>query len=144
ARLEETPEEIETNQRLRIEAVTRSLRRRGEVQLGAWRQMLRDLAKPQPAEFVDWLSVERNENLESDVGMHRHWVDPTRPLAEAVAKPAHGLVVTSATLTDNAAADGLGWEAAEMRTGARHLDRAAFRVAVPSPFDYPAQTRVFI
>ncbi len=36
------------------------------------------------------------------------------------------------------------WEAAEARTGARHLPNAAVRAHVTSPFDYPKQTRVFI
>jgi ATP-dependent DNA helicase DinG len=44
--------------------------------------------------------------------------------------------------------DGTGtaesWDGAEARTGARHLPRPAFRVRVPSPFDYAAQTRVMI
>ena len=30
--------------------------------------------------------------------LHRHWLDPTRPLAKAVLEPAHGVLVTSATL----------------------------------------------
>ncbi len=36
------------------------------------------------------------------------------------------------------------WEAAEARTGARSSCRPALRARVPSPFDYQAQTRVFI
>jgi ATP-dependent DNA helicase DinG len=144
ARLDDEAAELETGTRLRIEAVVRSLKRRGETQIGGWRRMLRDLAAPLPAEFVDWLSLERFEGLEHDVGMHRHWVDPTVPFIAAVAAPAHGVVVTSATLTDGTG-DALGdWLAAEARTGTRHLERPAWRARVPSPFDYPAQTRIFI
>jgi ATP-dependent DNA helicase DinG len=144
ARLDDDAEELDTGMRLRIEAMTRSLTRRGEVQLGGWRGMLRDLAAPLPAQFVDWLSLTRFDGLEHDVGMHRHYVDPTAPFIEAVAKPAHGIVVTSATLTDGTG-DAVGdWLAAETRSGARHLDRPVYRARVPSPFDYPTQTRVFI
>jgi ATP-dependent DNA helicase DinG len=144
ARLEDEAAELDTGTRLRIEAMARSLERRGAVQIGGWRRMLRDVALAQPAEFVDWLSLERFEGLEHDVGMHRHWVDPTVPFIEAVAKPAHGVVVTSATLTDGTG-DALGdWLAAETRTGTRHLERPAWRARVPSPFDYQAQTRIFI
>ncbi len=32
-------------------------------------------------EFVDWLAVERVEGREYDVAIHRHWLDPTKPLA---------------------------------------------------------------
>jgi ATP-dependent DNA helicase DinG len=144
ARLEDEAEDLETGTRLRIEAMMRSLHRRGEVQVGGWRRMLRDLAAPQPAEFVDWLSLTRFDGLEHDVGMHRHWIDPTAPFIEAVAKPAHGVLVTSATLTDGTG-DAVGdWLAAETRSGTRHLDLPAWRARVPSPFDYKTQTRVFI
>jgi ATP-dependent DNA helicase DinG len=61
-----------------------------------------------------------------------------------VVTPAHGVVITSATLTDGTG-DALGdWLAAEARTGTRHLDRPAWRARVPSPFDYKAQTRIFV
>jgi ATP-dependent DNA helicase DinG len=76
--------------------------------------------------------------------MHRHWVDPTLPFVTAVATRAHGLVVTSATLTDGSGDLEADWAAAEARTGARHLPRRALRAAVPSPFDYPSQTRVLV
>ncbi|HWA46966.1 MAG TPA: helicase C-terminal domain-containing protein, partial [Dongiaceae bacterium] len=62
---------------------------------------------------------------------------------DVVAKPAHGVVVTSATLTDGSGTE-QAWEAAEQRVGARHLLSPALRVRVPSPFDYGEQTRVFI
>ena len=68
---------------------------------------------PADPDFVDWLAVERVEGREYDVGLHRHWLDPTRPLAEAVLKPAHGVLVTSATLRG-----GEDWASAEARTGA--------------------------
>jgi ATP-dependent DNA helicase DinG len=153
-RLDDEAADLDTGTRLRIEAMIRSLTRRGDIQIGGWRRMLSDLAKPLPAEFVDWLSLERYDGLEHDVGMHRHWVDPTVPFIETVAKPAHGIVVTSATLTDGGGevrggdSDGAeqiaGWEVAEARTGARHLEKPAWRARVASPFDYPEQTRVFI
>jgi ATP-dependent DNA helicase DinG len=144
ARLEDEAEEVESSQRLRIEAVVRSLGRRGEIQVGGWRRMLKDLAHGADPAFVDWFSVERMEGLESDIGMHRHHLDPTVPFIETVAKPAHGVLVTSATLTDGTGDVLADWTAAEARTGARHLAAPALRARVPSPFDYAAQTRVFI
>ena len=36
------------------------------------------------ADFVDWLAVDRGEGREFDVGLHRRWLDPTRPFAEIV------------------------------------------------------------
>src|SRR3954464_10873270 len=66
------------------------------------------------------------------MALHRRWLDPTRPLAETVLKPAHSVVVTSATLRGAE-----GWEAAEARTGACHVGGAA-RFEAASPFDYRA------
>jgi ATP-dependent DNA helicase DinG len=56
-----------------------------------------------------------------------------------VLKPAHGVVVTSATLRG-----GEDWSAAEARSGARHLARPAQLFAADSPFDYAANSEVLI
>jgi ATP-dependent DNA helicase DinG len=106
--------------------------------------MLQALGRETPPEFVDWFAVERIEGRDIDVGMHRHWIDPTIPFAGAVAVPAHGVLVTSATLTDGSGDVESDWGAAEARTGARHIPNAAVRARVASPFDYPQQTRVFV
>ncbi|WP_119461497.1 ATP-dependent DNA helicase [Rhodospirillaceae bacterium SYSU D60014] len=148
ARLEDEAETLDTTTRLRIEAVVRGLRRRGEVEIGGWRAMLQALATETPPAFVDWFSVDRLDGRDIDVGMHRHWIDPTVPFAAAVAAPAQGLLITSATLTDGGGEDPSEteafWTTAEARTGAVHLPAPAIRARVPSPFDYSAQTRVFV
>ncbi|HXP31853.1 MAG TPA: ATP-dependent DNA helicase [Stellaceae bacterium] len=143
-RLEDEAAELDTATRLRIEAAVRGLTRRGAIEIGGWRRMLEEIEKPVAPDFVDWLAVERSDGHESDIGMFRHWVDPTKPFAEFVAKPAHGVLLTSATLTDGSGDALADWAAAEARTGARHLRSKALRARVPSPFDYAAQTRAFI
>lgn len=143
-RLDEDAEDLESAMRLRIEAVARSLQRRGEMTLGAWRDMLKALAHETPAEYVDWLEIDRSDGRDMDLGLHRHWIDPGRPFAEAVVKPAQGVVMTSATLRDGTGNDFRDWQAAEERTGAVWLDAPAVHAAVASPFDYPSRTRVFI
>ena len=90
-------------------------------------------------EFVDWLAVERVEGREYDVAIHRHWLDPTRPLAQAVLAPAHGVLVTSATLRGSGE-----WDVAEARTGALHLPRSARRFEAASPFDYASAAEVLV
>src|SRR3546814_13701753 len=60
--------------------------------------LLARIGGPADPDFVDWLAVDRIEGREWDIGLHRRWLDPTRPFAEAVLKPAHGALVTSATL----------------------------------------------
>ncbi len=88
---------------------------------------------------MSWLAVERIEGREYDMGLHRHWLDPTRPFAEVVLKPAHGVLVTSATLTG-----GGDWPTAEARVGAPHLARAPSRFEAASPFAYDRQAEVLI
>jgi len=142
-RLDTDADVLDPQTRLRIEAMARGIARRAENEITAWRDMLGSLKTETPPDFVDWFALERNDGREIDVGLFRHWRDPMRPFAEVVAKPAHGIVVTSATLTDGSGT-AESWSGAEARTGARHLPKPAFRVRVPSPFDYPAQTRVMI
>jgi ATP-dependent DNA helicase DinG len=136
--------ELETAQRQRIEAMIRSLERRVLLPVGAWRGMLADLGRATPDGMVDWFSIGRSEGRDVDVGLHRHWIDPTIPFAKAVLEPAHGVVITSATLTDIGENAETGWLAAEARTGAAHLPTPPLRARVPSPFDYAAQTRAFV
>jgi len=57
-----------------------------------------------------------------------------------VLKPAHGVLVTSATLRGG----GVDWSAAEARTGALHLAAPARRFEAASPFDYAACSEVLI
>lgn len=152
--LDERTAELGTSDRLRVEAMCRGLARRAETQVDAWRSMLRSLETGTPSEFVDWFSVDRMEGRDFDLGLHRHWVDPTIPFAERVARPAQGLLITSATLRDRmgreraghgaAGKDDSGWAAAESRTGTHRFSEAPVKIAVPSPFDYPRQTRVVV
>jgi ATP-dependent DNA helicase DinG len=153
ALLDVEADELETTERRRIEAMCRSLERWRVPQIEGWRDMLRALDGDQaegPAEgdaedgFVDWFGVERVGGHDMDVGLHRHWVDPTRPFAEAVIEPAHGVLVTSATLRDGTGDADADWAAAMRRTGAHHLPSEAVCAAVPSPFDYAGQTRVLV
>jgi ATP-dependent DNA helicase DinG len=138
----ENPSDPTTRQRL--DATVRILDRRAELHLGAWSALLRELAAPPRPDTVEWMSLDRFEGSETDVAVNRHWVDPGRAFAEAVARPAHGLVVTSATLTDGEADPEIAWSAAEAATGLRHLEERPTGAHIASPFDYPAQTRIFI
>ncbi len=144
ARLDADAAELDTPTRLRIDAMCRGLARRGGLMIASWREMLAHLKTETPDRFVDWFAIERVDGREIDVGMHRHWVDPTAPFVEHVVRPAHGVLVTSATLRDGSGDPEADWRAAEARTGAGHLARPAVRAAVPSPFDYAAQTRVLV
>jgi len=144
AALDEDASELETETRARIEAARRGLDRRS-AQIEVWRAMLRDLRRGStPERFVDWFSVERRARREFDGALNPHWIDPTWPFAEEVLKRAYGALVTSATMRDRTADADDDWASAEVRTGAHHLALPARRASVPSPFDYPAKTRVLV
>ncbi|WP_375398387.1 ATP-dependent DNA helicase [uncultured Sphingomonas sp.] len=137
--LAEAPDWMDGQARARIDGAVASLGWRAET-VGAWVGLLARIGGPVDPDFVDWLSVERVEEREWDIGLHRRWLDPTRPLAATVLKPAHGVLVTSATLRSGDE----DWAVAEARAGVPHLDRAAARFAAASPFDYVAQAEILI
>jgi ATP-dependent DNA helicase DinG len=141
--LDAEPGELETYQRARIEAAARGLERRAKLILPAWIAMLDALETGERREeFVDWFEIEREDGRDSDVGLWRHWIDPTIPLAGEVLAPAHGALITSATLRDAGA--GGDWQSAEVRSGAQHLPEPPRRASFGSPFDYANQSRIFI
>jgi ATP-dependent DNA helicase DinG len=112
--------------------------------VASWLSLLSRLGGPTDPDFVDWLSVERYEGREFDIGLQRHWLDPMRPFAQVVLKPAHGVVITSATLRGQAGREDGDWEQADVRTGARHIDGPTQHFAADSPFDYANQAQVII
>ena len=142
ARLEDEAETLDSDSRRRLEAAARGLRRRADSAT-AWRMMLDSLGRPLPEEYCDWFGVERSDGRTTDIGMYRHWVDPTLPLSEAVLRRAHGVLMTSASLRDRSL-DEDDWASAEFRTGAQHLAMPALRTSLTSPYDYADVTRVFI
>lgn len=156
ARLKDDGEALEAHLRARIEASARALLRRALDPVRTWRGMLLALLSP-PAppgarpEHVLFFRLDRRPGgagsalADRDVGLCRHFLDPTLPFAASLARSAQGVLVTSATLRDSGEADpASAWAAAEQRSGAPHIASPAIRVAVASPFDYAAQTRAFI
>ncbi|MBC8036188.1 MAG: ATP-dependent DNA helicase [Rhizobiales bacterium] len=143
-KLDMEADELSTSDRGRIEAVSRSLKRRGELMVGAWIDMLSRLIETRNPLFIDWFSIEQAFGREADVGLHSHWVDPTEPMALAVLKQADGIIVTSATLKDRPPDVPDDWTNAEMRTGAVHLPYPVKRASYDSPFDYRAISRVIV
>lgn len=131
-------------ERARIEGALRGLDRRARMTLPAWRSMLRAIdedAEDDP-DFVDWFDATFLYGRVVDAACRRHWVDPTEPLTNAVIAPAHGVLVTSATLADQTLDD--PFALAEMRTGAARLPDRPKTLRLASPFDYAAQARCFV
>jgi ATP-dependent DNA helicase DinG len=92
--------------------------------------------------FVDWFETTFMYGRVVDAACRRHWVDPTEPLHGAVIAPAHGVLVTSATLADMTLDD--PFALAEMRTGAARLPDRPKTVRLASPFDYAANARAIV
>jgi ATP-dependent DNA helicase DinG len=155
ALLTEPPDWLDGLGRARIEGARHSLLWRTDL-LGAWEALLERLGGPADPDFVDWLAVERSDAREFDVGLHRRWLDPMKPFARMVLEPAHGVMVTSATLMDRVGSAGSGgekgegngggndWDTAIARSGAPHIAVTPRLAAFDSPFDYAAQAEVLI
>jgi ATP-dependent DNA helicase DinG len=136
--------ELPTNERARIEGALRGLDRRARMMLPAWRSMLKALeedAEDDP-DFVDWFDANFMYGRVVDAAARRHWVDPSEPLAAAVLAPAHGVLVTSATLADSTLDD--PFALAEMRTGSARFPDRPKTLRLASPFDYEVNARAIV
>jgi ATP-dependent DNA helicase DinG len=146
-RLEVEAETLEETTRQRLEGMARSLKRRAIDPLAAWRRILDGLGNEtapgeRPAR-IEFLRLDREAGTDKDIALLSHLLDPTEAFIETIAAPAHGLLITSATLRDGADAE-TAWENAEARTGAAHLAAPAIRAAFDSPFDYAERTRIVL
>ncbi|MCK5424587.1 MAG: ATP-dependent DNA helicase [Emcibacter sp.] len=145
-KLDDEAAELDSNLRSRLESVARTLKRRAETIADGWMPMLVSLKGEKNENFTDWFELDRLQGREVDCGMYRHWIDPSLPFVETVVKPAHGVVITSATLRDRTDSDNpdIEWHAAEVRTGAAHMISPPRRQSLKSPFNYAEQSRIFI
>jgi ATP-dependent DNA helicase DinG len=139
---------LPVSERARIEGALRGLDRRARMTLPAWRSMLQGLDADDPdgigedPDFVDWFDASFAFGRVVDIAYRRHWVDPSEPLRAAVLNPAHGVLVTSATLADSALDD--PFALAEMRTGAARLPDRPKTLRLASPFDYANNAKAFV
>ena len=142
--LDEEADELATGDRARIEGALRGLDRRARMTLPAWRAMLQAIAEDadDDPDFVDWFEATYLYGRVVDAAYRRHWVDPTEPLQAAVLAPAHGVLVTSATLADSTLDD--PFALAEMRTGAARFADRPKTLRLASPFDFENQARAFV
>jgi ATP-dependent DNA helicase DinG len=142
--LDDEADSLNTNERARLEGALRALDRRARMQLPAWRSMLAaiDENADDDPDFVDWFDATFLYGRVVDASCRRHWIDPTEPLTAAVIAPAHGVLVTSATLADSTLID--PFALAEMRTGAARLPERPKTLRLASPFDYGANALALV
>jgi ATP-dependent DNA helicase DinG len=142
--LDEDADNLPTSDRARIEGALRGLDRRARMMLPAWRSMLKALEEDadDDPDFVDWFDATFMYGRLVDAACRRHWVDPSEPLASAVLAPAHGVLVTSATLADSTLED--PFALAEMRTGSARFPDRPKTLRLASPFDYAANARAIV
>ncbi len=143
----ETDPELEETVRQRLEGIARGLKRRGMDPLSAWTRILDGLGnEPAPGQRparIEFLRLDREAGTDRDIALLSHMLDPTEAFIQSIAIPAHGLLITSATLRDGSDNE-TAWENAEARTGAVHLATPAIRAAFESPFDYADRTRIVL
>ncbi len=142
--LDEEADDLVTAERARIEGALRGLDKRARMVLPAWRSMLKALeenAEDDP-DFVDWFEATQLYGRVVDAACRRHWVDPTEPLTATVLAPAHGVLVTSATLADASLDD--PFALAEMRTGSARFPDRPKTLRLASPFDYARNARALV
>lgn len=142
--LDDEAGDLAPGERARLEGALRGLDRRARMMLPAWRSMLAaiDENADDDPDFVDWFDATFLHGRLVDAACRRHWVDPTEPLANAVLAPAHGVLVTSATLADPTLDD--PFALAEMRTGAARLPSAPKVLRLASPFAYETDARALV
>ncbi len=131
-------------ERARIEGALRGLDRRARMMLPAWRAMLHAIEADleDHPDFVDWFDAGFAFGRLADAACRRHWSDPSAPLAATVLAPAHGVLVTSATLADPGLAD--PFDLARLRTGAAHLPGGARTLRLASPFDHATSSLALV
>src|SRR5258708_6252019 len=111
--------------RVRLEAAARGPDRRTRLLLPAWRAMLATLEEEpnETPEFADWFEIARDDARDADVGLKRHWIDPTIPFADTILKPAHCALFTAVkTLKATYTRMALPLAAAGLTLYAQHVD----------------------
>ncbi|MCF8496032.1 MAG: ATP-dependent DNA helicase [Alphaproteobacteria bacterium] len=136
---------LDSDTRGRLDAVSGALTRRADMVLQPWISMLESLEKNAIApEVVQWMEIEKIDGRTQDLGLYRHHIDPMKLFADSLRPHVHGMAVTSATLRDSAQNEEQGWESAERASGTAWLSPESLRLAVNSPFDYAAQTKILV
>lgn len=147
--LDKQADSLDTQARMRIEAICISLNWRAIHPCGAWLSMINDLSqnKEQPDGKISWFAIDKIHDMEFDCGMHQHFLDPTEFLAKHILMPASGVVITSATLTEQGEhqnPSSKAWEKTIKKNGGHWLEHPPQYYSFRSPFDYAKQAKLIV
>lgn len=144
AMLEDKADTLDKDTMARLDSLSASIERRSTAMLAAWMGMMETIITP-PADkiaFIDWFEIARIDGRNFDCGYMRRYKNPMEPLGNALRHQTHGMVMTSATLRSDKASE---WETTLKTLGTNYMsDAAPETIDLPSPFDYAAQSRIFI
>ena len=144
-KLEKHADVMETDTKLKIESVCHSLTYRAENLIQCWIDMLGSIQNQTIDErFVDWFQLERITGQEHDVGMYRHWIDPTIPFADSIKSYANGITITSASLLDSTNPSEEEWNYALKYSSACNISNNINKLQISSPYDYQKQSRILV
>lgn len=143
-KLADEEQKFDADTRKRMESISASLERRGNMTIGAWANLLATMIAQTPDDnFIDWAQIEKADGKAIDVGFYRHHLDPTLPFAHSLKPALHGIAISSATLTDGKQ-DELSWKMALDRSGTNKLSCATNTLSITSPFNYRDNTKVIV
>lgn len=151
-RLHEDEGELTSDTRKRLDSVSQMLKRKARTVVIPWVDMLKTFeSEKTPEEYVDWMEIERVEGRVVDVGLYRHFKDPMKAFAQALRPHVSGIAVTSATLRDQqickdqeSKKNDNSWTSSLRQSGLSYLSKNPVVFEEKSPFDYVAQTKVFV
>jgi len=129
----------------RYESVIRQLQRKISDVFIEWLDVLSVITnEANPIGKVSRMVIAKQDGRTADIAMYKHFINPLIPFAGLMKTYAHGILITSATLKDKTGNTALDWEWAEERTGAKYINPNNLKASIPSPFDYPSQTKVIL
>ncbi len=140
--LEKNIKDLDTNQKSRLDNAIKSLKNRIINPLAVWIMMLVALKEGTPEGYIDFFEINRADDIDYDIALNRHFVDPTIPFALSMKNIAKGIMITSATLNDSRESE--TWDFANKRTGANHFETSPKYFRAISPFDYKNLSKVII
>lgn len=147
-KLEKYADTMESDTKARIESICHSLTYRADNLIQCWIDMLNSIQNQAADDrFIDWFQLEKIEGREYDVGMYRHWVDPTIPFANCIKSYADGITITSASLLDSAKATEEEWQYAKKHSGATNIapnENDIKKLQIQSPYNYQKQSKIIV